>query len=70
MKMKSKNGRPFCLLNVIKIVKSTTPAAMEGLQVECDNCGARGPIDQSKEGAIAGWEHGTPDLEGKRQRSN
>jgi len=65
--MKSEKGCPFCGEDVIEIVKSA-PSAMEGLQVECDNCGARGPIYESKEAAIDGWEHGIPDLEGKGQR--
>ena len=65
--MESKKGCPFCHENVIKIVKSAS--AMEGLQVECDTCGARGPIDESKEAAIDGWEHGTPDFyKGKGHR--
>lgn len=66
--MKSEKGCPFCHEHVIEIVNSTPPA-MVGLQVECDSCGARGPIDDSKEAAIAGWEHGTPDFyKGKGHR--
>ena len=53
--MKSEKGCPFCREDVIQIVKSAPPAS-EGLQVECDNCGARGPVYESKEEAIAGWE--------------
>ena len=56
--MEFKKGCQFCHENVIKIVKSAS--AMEGLQVECDTCGARGPINENKEAAIDGWEHGTP----------
>jgi len=41
--MKSKNGCPFCQEDVIHIVKSAPPAS-QGLQIECENCGARGPI--------------------------
>jgi Lar family restriction alleviation protein len=65
--MKSEKGCPFCREDIIEIVKSA-PQAMEGLQVECDNCGARGPIYESKEEAIAGWEHGIRGLGGVRQR--
>ena len=54
LKMQSKNGCPFCQDKVIEVVKSIPPAA-PGFQVECDNCGARGPIS-SKEGAIVEWE--------------
>lgn len=42
---------------------------MEGLQVECDTCGARGPINESKEAAIDVSKHGTPDFyKGKGHR--
>jgi predicted RNA-binding Zn-ribbon protein involved in translation (DUF1610 family) len=68
MKMKSKNGCPFCREDVIGIVKSTPPA-MEGLQVQCDNCGARGPIYENKEEAIAGWELGISGLGGRLRKS-
>lgn len=55
--MKSEKGCPFCREYVIQIVKSA-PTAAEGLQVECDNCGARGPVYGSKEEAFNGWELG------------
>lgn len=64
--MQSENGCPFCQENVISIVKSTPPA-MEGLQIECDNCGARGPIYENKDEAISGWELGIRGL-GERMR--
>ena len=54
---KSKKGCPFCQQKDGIIVKSTPPA-MEGLQVECNDCGARGPIYETKEEAISGWELG------------
>lgn len=31
-----------------------------GVQVECMNCGARGPIYGDKESAFLGWKHGDP----------
>jgi len=66
--MKTNKGCPFCHQDVIKIVKSA-PSAMEGLQVECDTCGARGPINESKEAAIDVSKHGTPDFyKGKGHR--
>ena len=52
--MKSNNECPFYRNKVIYVVKSTPPD-MEGLQVQCDNCGARGPIYETKEAAISGW---------------
>ena len=55
--MRSENGCPFCREDVIQIIKSKPPAS-EGVQVECDNCGARGPIYGSKKEAITGWEFG------------
>jgi hypothetical protein len=68
MKMKSEKGCPFCREDVIQIVKSAPPAS-EGLQVECDNCGARGPVYENKEEAIAGWELGIFGEEGRLRRS-
>jgi Lar family restriction alleviation protein len=66
--MKSEKWCPFCHNHIIEIVTSTR-LSMKGLQVECDNCGARGPIDESKDAAIAAWEHGTPDFyKGKGHR--
>jgi len=65
--MKSENGCPFCRENVIHIVKSELPTAIEGLQVQCDNCGARGPIYENEKEAITGWELGIFHL-GKRLR--
>jgi hypothetical protein len=40
---------------------------MEGLQIECINCGARGPIYENKEAAIEGWNLSFVVL-GKRMR--
>jgi Lar family restriction alleviation protein len=65
--MKSENGCPFCRQQVIDIVESHMPIASEGVQVQCDNCGARGPIYENKEEAITGWELGISD-HGKRLR--
>lgn len=66
--MKSKNGCPFCQEDVIDIVKSVPPA-VEGLQVQCDNCGACGPIYESKEEAINGWELGISGIGGRQRKS-
>jgi len=65
--MQSENGCPFCRQHVIHIVESQLPTAIEGLQVQCDNCGARGPIYENEEEALTGWEFGISDL-GKRLR--
>lgn len=66
--MTSKNGCPFCLEDVINVVIST-PQSAEGVQVQCDNCGARGPIYENEEAAITGWEMGIIHM-GKRLRKN
>ncbi|MBW2344045.1 MAG: Lar family restriction alleviation protein [Deltaproteobacteria bacterium] len=66
--MKSKKGCPFCREDVIDIVKSVPPA-VEGLQVQCDNCGARGPIYESEKEAINGWELGISDIGGRQRIS-
>lgn len=68
--MRSQKGCPFCHEHVIQIVK-TTPPAIEGLQAECDCCGARGPIYGNKKAAIDSWEYGTPNFyEGKGHRES
>lgn len=54
---KSKNGCPFCQQKDGIIVKSTPPA-MKGLQLECTDCGARGPISLDEEEAKESWELG------------
>lgn len=65
--MKSEKGCPFCQEKDIHIVKSAPPA-MEGLQVECINCAARGPVYKTKEEAITGWELGWSGLKGRMRR--
>lgn len=65
--MKSKNGCPFCREFIIQIVKSTPPAS-EGLQVECDNCGARGPIYNTEKEALTGWELGILGVDGRQRK--
>lgn len=64
---KSEKGCPFCQQKDGIIVKST-PAAVKGLQVECTDCGARGPIYATKEGAISGWELGTFGIDGRKRK--
>ena len=65
--MKSKNGCPFCREDVIKVIESKMPTAIDGWQAQCDNCGARGPVYETQEEAIKGWELGIVD-KGKRLR--
>lgn len=65
--MKASNGCPFCSTQTIEVV-SSTPPAMEGLQAQCDNCGARGPIYQTKKDAIDGWNLGINGLEGRMRK--
>lgn len=65
--MKSEHKCPFCQQDVISIVKSEVPIAMDGLQVQCDNCGARGPIYEDEKSAVTGWELGILHI-GKRMR--
>lgn len=59
--MKSKRSCPWCHCNDIRVLsKGLTPEVkglFEGHQVECTNCGARGPsgyIDTSN--AVGAWE--------------
>ena len=66
--MKSENGCPFCRERVIDIVKSKAPEAV-GVQAQCDNCGARGPIYENQEEAFEGWELGISNL-GERLRTD
>lgn len=63
----SVNGCPFCQEKNTNIVKSAPPS-MEGLQVECNDCGARGPIYETKDEAITGWELGIMGIEGRMRR--
>ena len=65
--MKAKNECPFCRKYVIDIVKSLPPA-MKGLQVECDNCGARGPIYETEQDALLGWNFGILGVNGRQRR--
>jgi len=55
--MKIEKPCPFCQQNVVNIVKSVVPD-MEGYQVKCENCGARGPIYENKKKAEEGWNRG------------
>ena len=48
---------PFCQESSGAIVKSA-PHAVGGVQVECENCGARGPIYDTDKDAIKGWNKG------------
>jgi hypothetical protein len=59
--MKSKTPCPWCKESIIRVLsKGLTPEVeglMPGHQVECTNCGARGPsgyIDTSN--AVGAWE--------------
>ena len=68
----SENGCPFCQEKDCNIVKYVPPAMeglqREGLQVECNDCGARGPIRENKEEAISGWELGTCGINGGKRK--
>lgn len=66
--MKSQIGCPFCREKIIYIVESKPPA-MQGKQVQCDNCGACGPIYETEKEAISGWELGIIHL-GERFRTD
>ena len=66
--MRSKNGCPFCLENVIYIVEAEPPKTKKGFQVLCDNCGARGPIYKTKDEAIEGWELGIKGTNGRMRK--
>lgn len=60
---KSEKGCPFCQQKDGNIVESVPPA-MKGLQVECNNCGARGPISLSIDEAKSHWENGWSGVNG------
>lgn len=64
--MKSENGCPFCREKVIVVIESNSPNLV-GKQVQCDNCGARGPIYEDERQAIDSWELGLSNL-GERLR--
>jgi Lar family restriction alleviation protein len=62
--MKTTNGCPFCGYHSTRILSPRTPpeGTYESYQVECINCGARGPIDFEKEkDAIFAWDNGDLD---------
>lgn len=65
--MKSENGCPFCQDTVNTITKSSPPD-MEGFQVKCDNCSARGPIYSIEKEAISGWELGIKGVNGRERK--
>ena len=56
--MEGSDKCPFCgqLATIHRAVK-TAPTARKGLQIECMNCGARGPIFGDKKMALLGWRH-------------
>jgi hypothetical protein len=62
--MKSTNGCPFCKETVINIVNSEKPS-ISGYQVQCENCGSRGPICDDKDEAIKSWELGISSTTGR-----
>ena len=59
--MEGSDKCPFCgkVATMHRAVK-TAPTARKGLQIECMNCGARGPIYGDKKSALMGWRHGEP----------
>jgi len=64
---KSKKGCPFCQQKDGTIIKSTPPA-MQGLQIECTDCGARGPISLDEEEAKESWELGRFGINGRKRK--
>lgn len=66
--MKTKNACPFCGHNTTQVLSpTTTPNTSshgKGYQVECINCGARGPCGMAApKDAISVWEKGDPPYE-------
>lgn len=59
--MKTKRDCPFCGENSVNILSpKTVPQSThgKGYQVECFECGARGPLGYvDKKNAILGWEY-------------
>ncbi|MCC6798179.1 MAG: Lar family restriction alleviation protein [Candidatus Hydrogenedentes bacterium] len=48
---------PFCKLNVGTVVKAD-PVSRPGVQVQCTNCGARGPVYYTEIEAVDAWNRG------------
>lgn len=63
----SENGCPFCQEKNCNIVK-TSRSATEELQVECNDCGARGPISLNEEQAKECWELGRWGINGRMRK--
>ena len=66
--MKSQSGCPFCQQQIINILESKPPNLI-GKQVQCENCGSRGPVYEDDKQAIEGWELGISNL-GERLRTD
>jgi hypothetical protein len=61
--MKTKNVCPFCGFNSTRVLSPTTKPETstyaKGYQVECFNCGARGPLGMATpKDAIGVWDKG------------
>ncbi len=48
---------PFCKLNVGAVMKAE-PIGQPGVQVQCTNCGARGPIRYTEKECVDAWNRG------------
>ncbi len=57
--MQAETSCPFCGLDVVDYVASRAPEAIDGIQLQCDNCGARGPVGNDNAEALSLWnKHG------------
>ena len=57
--MKTKNACPFCGFNSTTVLGPPESTQGKGYQVECINCGARGPCGMKDPySAIGVWDHG------------
>ena len=58
--MKTKNACPFCGYNSTQVLSPhNNNSNLKGYQVECLNCGARGPCGMvSQKAAIGVWDKG------------
>jgi len=53
--MKLDRECPFCKFKTGYFIDSKLPETSPGIQVICDECGARGPIYSTEKEALEGW---------------
>jgi Lar family restriction alleviation protein len=58
--MQLETGCPFCGFTVATYITSKMPEAVNGIQVQCDNCAARGPVGNNEAEALSLWYNRKP----------